>query len=169
MKLKSLLLFALVGVVLVSGTWALISASTSPVTNTFDVVEHDTEIREEISASGQKVIRIENMVEDPAYVRVRLSLSPSDVGVTTSAAGATGEWTEGDDGFWYYLGQLDGKALTSEVTVAVEATGDYADEPFEINVYSESCFAGNKIPANATEDEVLSFIQSEFDKIEVDE
>ncbi len=153
MTLKTLLTFSLVGLVLVGGTVALLTSTTTKVTNTFDVVDHATGINEEVVLNGDsmtKTARVMNETNDPAYVRVRVEVSPEGAGEHVEVVPTWGaNWSEEDEnGFYYYQKALSGMNVTDDSDKTTDMTfvitpDDGFTESFEVNIYSESCYAND--------------------------
>lgn len=142
-----LLVFAIAGV---AGTVALVVATSDPVTNTFKAASLDTDIEEpEGGTPDNKNVSIENKKDSPAYIRVRITVSPEDaatpkyVNTTTDSSGEVKEawYYNQEDGFYYYLAAVPGnhgqtKNIIEGVTVKEGYTAD-----FDVTVYQESCVA----------------------------
>ncbi len=169
MTLKTLLSFSLVGVILVGGTLAILTAQTTRVENTFEVVDHATGIDEEVTIADNKIIktaRVMNETADPAYVRVRLEISPSsvaeDLTITPQLGNNWNDTLETTNGFYYYTEVLSGNTVgddtykTSDISFII--TAPEGTEPFEVIIYSESCFASETNPS-------LEDIQERFNYI----
>lgn len=153
-----LLVFAIAGV---AGTVALVAATSDPVTNTFKAAGLDTDIDEpEGGTPDKKVVTITNKKESPAYIRVRITVSPEGAATPNYNTG-TSKWLDGKDGFYYYYQAVAGNGgETERIIEGVQVKKDYADtqEPFDITVYQESCVA-TKAPGEAVS---LQEIQDAF-------
>lgn len=142
-----LLVFAITGV---AGTVALVAATSAPVTNTFKAAGLDTDIDEpEGGTPAQKVVTITNKKESPAYIRVRITVSPEGAAEPNyknktedpSGLGKALWYYNQNDGFYYYLAAVPGNGgKTSSIIDGVAVTPGYTDD-FDVTVYQESCVA----------------------------
>ena len=114
MKMKSILLLALVAVLLlgtVGGTVAYLVTATGPVENVFIPAEYDTEIDEKFEGTAKSEITVINKGQVNVYVRVAIVGYYVDDTTGKIVASWDGSqvscndgWTEGADGFYYYNG-----------------------------------------------------------------
>lgn len=133
-----LLVFAIAGV---AGTVALAVATSDPVTNTFKAASLDTDITEEGSSPDEKIVTITNQKDSPAYIRVRITVSPENA---TKPLTIKDGWLDGNDGFYYYHQAVEGNGgKTNPIIDSIDVDEDYAKtkEPFDVTVYQESCVA----------------------------
>ena len=161
---------ALVVVIGVGATLALMSSSSNAVTNSFTAADIDTEI-EEVLTNGDKQVSIKNYGPSDAYVRARIMVSgvnPANVEIVASEAeiGTPAAdkvylvmknqtlWVQEDgaaqeDDFYYYLGVLgadkSSKNLLDKVVLGDElaADKDFLDT-FSVTIYHESVLAINQ-------------------------
>lgn len=110
MKMKSVLLLALVAVLLLSavgGTVAYLVAATGPVENVFTPPTYDTDIEEEIKNNQKTSITVKNKGEVDVYVRVAIvgyfvdDQNGNIVAQWEDSPTITTNWTVAD-GFYYY-------------------------------------------------------------------
>lgn len=176
--MKTLLSSLLVALVLVGGTLAYLTASDSPLINTFKLAKVSTEIHEETGVD--KAPQVKNTGESPVYVRAKAVITdlPEGVTVDMNSAYNTDKWEDGNDGFYYYREILQpstdsNPSMTAPLfTIATDESGnsnvkvetDMAvfdiSKPatFSIEVYQEAVLA----PANAQYK--LSDAQAAFNK-----
>ena len=165
---------ALVVVIGVGATLALMSSSSNAVTNSFTAADIDTEI-EEVLTNGDKQVSIKNYGPSDAYVRARIMVSgvnPDNVVIvdevpTTVEANKVylvmqnngnenGKWTKEvansndtySDDFYYYLGVLaenqKSANLLDKVVLGSNLQGDDFLKNFSVTIYHESVLAINK-------------------------
>lgn len=91
-------LLALVMMVAVGATLALMASTSNSVTNTFAAAQVETEIDEDLK-DGNKKVTIENTGKSPVYVRARIMVS----GVAESQVAIVGSETEATDQNKVYL------------------------------------------------------------------
>lgn len=91
-------LLALVMMVAVGATLALMASTSNSVTNTFAAAQVETEIDENLEY-GNKIVTIENTGKSPVYVRARIMVS----GVAESQVAIVGSETEATDQNKVYL------------------------------------------------------------------
>ena len=150
-------LLALVMVVAVGATLALMASSPQFLTNTFAAADVDTEVDESIGEPDVKTVWIENNGKSPVYVRARIMVSgvaENQIVTCTQALydqyEATGElnnnaiylimnnedvWqqsgdsTNAADSYYYYLGVLQPGAATADLmTKVIIPDGDFKKE-----------------------------------------
>ncbi len=173
LTLKTLLLFSLVGVVVVGGTFALLYANTNVVTNLFDPMVHATGIVETVTYTKDTVtkdIKVNNETSDPAYVRVRVEITPANAATLKVDPGTNWSYDEGD-GFYYYLMTLPGNSEGDSLTESLMANATLIEDAdfegeFEISVYSESCYAAEMFIT--VSDENTAAIKAAFTSIDKD-
>lgn len=148
---KSLMLLICVTLLLtfvVSGTVALLVATSDPVTNTFTPVKVDTVIQESVTAGEKSEIKIHNhdgKDQIPVYVRVALSgywaktegegseqrevivrpAKTEDLAFTCSP-----KWVKKEDGYYYYTEELEPGETTDDllgtsIKAAAQTDGSY--------------------------------------------
>lgn len=134
-----LLVFAIAGV---AGTVALAVATSNPVTNTFKAANLDTEITEEGDNPDKKEVTITNQKDSPAYIRVRITVSPENAAEPNYIN--NDKWMNGNDGFFYYSEAVagnGGKTLPIMDKVLVDEEYEKTEADFDVTVYQESCVA----------------------------
>lgn len=165
---------ALVVVIGVGATLALMASPSNAVTNSFTAADIDTEI-EEVLTNGDKQVSITNYGPSDAYVRARIMVSgvnPDNVVIvdevpTTVEANKVylvmqnngnenGKWTKEvansndtySDDFYYYLGVLaenqKSANLLDKVVLGSNLQGDDFLKNFSVTIYHESVLAINK-------------------------
>ena len=90
-----------------------------------------------------------NMTE--ALVRAKLTITNADGATTTVDAATTGDWTEGDDDYYYYNGSLTSNEnidFITSVTIPTSLTNADANKTFNIDVVVETIQKANNA-ANA--------------------
>lgn len=171
---------ALVVVIGVGATLALMASPSNAVTNSFTAADIDTEI-EEIITDGNKQVSIKNHGPSDAYVRARIMVSgvnPANVEIVASEAeiGTPAAdkvylvmknqtlWVQEDgaaqeDDFYYYLGVLgagdSSENLLDKVVLGSNLQGEDFLKNFSVTIYHESVLAINK-PNPVTVDVVKS-------------
>lgn len=149
---KHFLAVSLLMLVLVVGaavTVALGLASTDPVVNTFKAADHETEIEEEVDGTLDKDVTVTNTAEEsPAFIRVRLVVSPEEKAVLKFAPNDSpnvgNSWVDGGDGFYYYTKAVAPGKSTEQLldSVAIKEGTDFeVGETLDVTVYEESCVA----------------------------
>lgn len=159
---------ALVVVIGVGATLALMASPSNAVTNSFTAADIDTEI-EEVLTNGDKQVSITNYGPSDAYVRARIMVSgvnPDDVEIVNDAPETPAAdkvylvmknptlWVQDtnaqeQDDFYYYLGVLakdqKSKNLLDKVVLGdkLAADKDFLDT-FSVTIYHESVLAINK-------------------------
>ena len=153
MKLKNLLrnrkfvitvasVVAILGVT-IGSTYALLTSTTDNLINKFSVGSVDTELKETISGLNKKPY-VTNIGKSDCLVRMRVTISPSDVGIGLDLPGS--DWVK-DGEFYYYQGVLaptkETSPLFTEVTLPSEwyAEGEIMESkfvPFDIGLYQEA-------------------------------
>ena len=150
-------LLALVMVVAVGATLALMASSPQFLTNTFAAADVDTEVDESIGEPDVKTVWIENNGKSPVYVRARIMVSgvaENQIVTCTQAlydryeeAGRlntnaiylimnnegvwkqSGDSTNAADSYYYYLGVLQPGAATADLmTKVIIPDGDFKKE-----------------------------------------
>ncbi len=160
---------ALVVVIGIGATLALMASPSNSVTNSFSAADIDTEIEENI-AEGNKEVSIKNHGPSDAYVRARIMVSgvnPENVEIVSQEPAketvdpntvylvmANPElWVQDtnaqeQDDFYYYLGVLakDQKSanLLEKVVLGSNLQGEDFLNTFSVTIYHESVLAINK-------------------------
>lgn len=149
---KSILRIALsallVAVVLVGGTLAYLVTQTGLLTNTFAVVDIDTEVKEPDPSTGaKKAPYVVNNSNVPVYVRAyavvstdegsSVPVAANDVTIKYDYDGT--EWVyNSEDGYYYYTEAVPANSSTGKLfdDVVVKVTDENAK--FSVYVYHES-------------------------------
>ena len=148
----------------IGGTYAILTASTNNVTNTFKPEVIETEIEEDFSGGNfNKKVTIKNIGPDDAFIRARVTISPEDSRISTVGMDSD-SWTyyqaDGEDEGWYYYRKVvePGKSTTplmEKVEVVKAFEGD-----FDVTVYQEAVGTGSHKANEVVED--VSEIQKFF-------
>lgn len=143
--IRILLSLLLVVVVAVGGTLAYLTATDSPLLNTFTLAEVETEIVEDGSTSADKSAVVKNTGKSPVYVRARVVVSGVDP-TLLDVKYNTSNWQNGGDGFYYYMSILPADPSTKPSTSALFTRVDVdsnvgPDATFSVDVYQESVLA----------------------------
>lgn len=188
----------LIGIVGVGSTMALLSATSNSVINTFASGAVNTHIEEEVDdqpvQANTEILKQPVIVNDGpsnAFIRARITISPSTAGVTL----LTGTWdkldgsdkkftkksevydgtefkTNGDwiysDGYFYYAKPVsanptDNQNVTSSLFDAVVLA-----ESADVTIYQESVFSGQYEPGERVsekDDECVKIIKAFFDDV----
>ena len=86
----------------------------------------------------EKDVKVRNTGSVPCYIRVYAALS--DTAIPAHMDFDTKDWTQADDGYWYYAGIVEPGADTSSLFTKV-TIGDIETESqktFDIIIYAES-------------------------------
>ena len=86
-----------------------------------------------------------------ALVRAKLTITNADGAATTVDAATTGDWTEGDDDYYYYNGSLTANEnidFITSLTIPTSLTNADANKTFNIDVVVETIQKANNA-ANA--------------------
>lgn len=137
-------------------TVALAMVNTDPLTNSFSIGEIDTEIYEEDVTATDGVInkepQVKNNSNNPALVRVRMVISPSNM-ITVSKDGQDSKanliinsayWTYNEDGYYYYKTVLKGNEKTqplfTQIKGIINSDNKFINEKdaFNVTIYQES-------------------------------
>jgi alternate signal-mediated exported protein len=166
-----------------SSTYAILKAQTNTVNNTFGLEQINTHIDEpdfpgqevKPGASIKKDVKIVNDGPSDAFIRARVTISPSNVGITTSyvekdEAGNVTKTAELGDGWeynksdgWYYYKKV---VPVDESTTALFTTvtlPDDLNQNFDLTVYQEAVGTGS-YTVNSTDIKVEK-IKDLFDNI----
>lgn len=160
-------LLALVMMVAVGATLALMASTSNSVTNTFAAAQVETEIEEGGLDMGNKEVAIVNNGKSPVYVRARIMVSgvaERQVAIVGSETEATdqnkvylvmenqSQWQQADasaeDNYYYYLNVLEPNQRTPNLLTKVVIPGEALKtklkemgEKFSVTVYHESVLA----------------------------
>lgn len=139
----------------VAGTYAILTDVTGPVVNAFTGEEIKTHI-DEPKFKGQEVkpgtdirkdVKIVNDGPSDAFIRARVTISPSDVGVITEGMGENWEYNEADG--WYYYKKVVPEVATETIdnkTTSLFTTVKLPEnlkENFDVTVYQEAVGTGH--------------------------
>lgn len=159
-------------------TMALLSATTGQLTNTFELGNVTTEVKEEFKQASayvfDKTPRVVNTGENDCYVRVRVTMSPKEQ--LEISGWDTTNWVYNEtDGYYYYqhvlkadpAGGSNGDTTTNLfTTVKVKEEYQATIESFEVTVYQEAVQAKlNAADGSYTED--MMTIWAAYDSNEV--
>lgn len=137
MKMKSILLLALVAVLLlgtVGGTVAYLVTATGPVENIFTPPTYNTDIEETIKGDQKTSITVTNYGEVEVYVRVAIvgyyvdNTTGNIVAPWNGQVSCNDGWTEGADGFYYY----------NSIVQPNQSTGNLLANPISADTTSHS-------------------------------
>lgn len=170
-------LLALVMMVAVGATLALMASTSNSVTNTFAAAQVETEIEEDLTNNNKKVT-IENTGKSPVYVRARIMVSGVDpntqLEIVSDEDQATNEnkvylvmpntdkWQQADtsakDNYYYYLNVLEPNQRTPNLLTKVVIPGEALrtklkemGEKFSVTVYHESVLAIDTTKTNVND------------------
>lgn len=156
-KTALILSLCLIFALAVGTTFALLKASTDPVTNTFTAAKSGTHIDEELEGSQKTSIKVQNTGTAVSYVRVKLvmnwvdesgNVSATPVNITPSI---TDNWFL-KDGIYYYKMPVAPDGKTENLLKADSPITEPADKPagchLEVTVLAESIQAA---PSKAVE------------------
>lgn len=165
---------ALVVIIGIGATLALMASPSNSVTNSFSAADIDTEIEEKGLTEGDKQVSIKNYGPSDAYVRARIMVSgvkPENVKIVSAApetpdadkvylvmknnGSAVKQWTKKDsdnntysDDFYYYLDVLtkdeSSKNLLEKVVLGKDLQGEDFLNTFSVTIYHESVLAINQ-------------------------
>lgn len=180
-------ILALVMIIGVGATLALMSAPSNSVTNSFSAAEIDTEI-EETTTNGDKQVSIKNYGPSDAYVRARIMVSgvnPENVKIvdTEPAEGAVdpntvylvmenngnenSKWTKEDsdnntysDDFYYYLGVLKKDKSSAKLLEKVVLGSNLQNKDF-LDTFSVTIYHESVLAIDKTAD--LVTVKAAFD------
>lgn len=145
-KTALILSLCLIFALAVGTTFALLKASTDPVTNTFTAAKSDIKIDEDVTGGQKKSIIVQNTGTAVSYVRVKLVMNwvsgdgktisgePVNIDVTYD----TTKWFE-QDGIYYYKMPVAAKGETTNL-LQTPITQDAAPVGYhlEVTVLAES-------------------------------
>lgn len=146
------LLLAVAAAIVMAGiftsvTYAFFTGATENVVNKFSVGSVETEIIEEIVDLGKKP-SVKNCGQSDCLVRMRVTISPNDTGITLDLPGS--DWEKHGE-FYYYKGVLPAGGVTSPLFTTVTLPDSWYEQenpqkaileerfiPFEIGLYQEA-------------------------------
>ncbi len=148
--LVSLAVILLVGVV---GTLALLKTQSGPVENTFVPGNVSVTVHEEkFDATTKEGVYIKNTGNVDAYIRVAIIPTWEDgngnpVGVSASlddltiSWGSSDKWKKGEDGFWYYISPVPAgdstENLIASATVKTDSAGYNAGYKMNLQILAQ--------------------------------
>lgn len=165
-------------------TLAYAKTQSNVLTNTFTAGSVETVIEEELpkpqGSDIEKAPYVKNTGENDALVRMRVTMTPSDlVNKLDIKLEMNTNWTYKDDGYYYYnkilkSGEISEPLFTKVTGNDIIVDGKYSDEleGLEIAVYHEAIQnlvkdkKGNMIQASTGIDAAASQIWSVFDSLE---
>ena len=180
---------ALVVIIGIGATLALMSSSSNAVTNSFTAADIDTEIEETIT-DGNKMVSITNNGPSDAYVRARIMVSgvnPENVVVVNTEpekgtveanpntvylvmknnGSAVKQWTKKDsdnntysDDFYYYLGVLKKDQSSTNLLEKVVLGSNLQGEDF-LNTFSVTIYHESVLAIDKTAN--LATVKAAFD------
>ena len=156
-KTALILSLCLIFALAVGTTFALLKASTAPVTNTFTAAKSGTDIVEELDGNQKKSIVVKNTGTAVSYVRVKLvmnwvdesgNVSATPVNITVDYDNTT--WCE-QGGSYYYTkpGAANGGETTNLLKTPITQGTAPAGYHLEVTVLAESIQAA---PSKAVTD-----------------
>lgn len=180
---------ALVVVIGVGATLALMASPSNAVTNSFTAADIDTEI-EEVLTNGDKQVSIKNYGPSDAYVRARIMVSgvnPANVEIVNAVPATVeankvylvmqnngnenGKWTKENsetnetysDNFYYYLGVL-GAGDSSKNLLDKVVLGDKlaADKDF-LDTFSVTIYHESVLAINKPVEVTVNTVKDSFD------
>lgn len=184
-------ILALVVIIGVGATLALMSSSSNAVTNSFTAADIDTEI-DEVLDNGNKQVSITNNGPSDAYVRARIMVSgvnPENVEIVAQEpttvdpntvylvmknnGSAVKQWTKKDsdnntysDDFYYYLGVLEAnnpsKNSSANLLEKVVLGKDLQGEDF-LNTFSVTIYHESVLAINQPESITVGVVKDSFD------
>ena len=180
---------ALVVIIGVGATLALMSSSSNAVTNSFTAADIDTEI-DEVLDNGNKQVSITNNGPSDAYVRARIMVSgvnPGNVVIvdkvpTTVEANKVylvmqnngigdKQWTKEDsntngnysDDFYYYLGVLAENQKSTNLLDKVVLGKTLAEDTDFLNTFSVTIYHESVLAINQPESITVGVVKDSFD------
>ncbi|MCR0335992.1 hypothetical protein MKA38_08955 [[Clostridium] innocuum] len=144
---KWCLVFLLAGIVLMMVPFSIAYLThVETRENRITIGQNDVMIEEEFTPPKQwqpdavykKDVKVRNTGSVPCYIRVYAALS--DTAIPAHMDFDTKDWTQADDGYWYYAGIVEPGAVTSSLFTKV-TIGDIEEEQrktFDIILYAES-------------------------------
>ena len=183
-------ILALVMIIGVGATLALMSAPSNPVTNSFSVAEIDTEIEEKGLTEGNKQVSIKNYGPSDAYVRARIMVSgvnPENVVIVASEeeieapeantvylvmqnnGNESNKWTKEvadnngtySDDFYYYLGVLAKDESSANLLEKVVLGETLAEDTEFLDTFSVTIYHESVLAIDKTAN--LATVKAAFD------
>ena len=178
---------ALVVVIGIGATLALMASPSNSVTNSFSAADIDTEI-EEVLTDGDKQVSIKNYGPSDAYVRARIMVSgvnPANVEIVAQEpttvdpntvylvmqnnGNESNKWTKEvadsndtySDDFYYYLGVLAENESSKKLLKKVVLGSNLQGEDFLKNEFSVTIYHESVLAINKTAD--LATVKAAFD------
>lgn len=185
---------ALVVIIGVGATLALMASPSNSVTNSFSAADIDTEIEENL-AGGNKEVSIHNYGPSDAYVRARIMVSgvnPDNVEIVSQEptketveanpntvylvmknnGSAVKQWTKKDsdnntysDDFYYYLGVLAENQKSEKLLEKVVLGKDLQGEDF-LNTFSVTIYHESVVATNQPETITIDTVMGVFNAAE---
>ena len=156
----------------ISGTYAILTAQTKEVVNAFELEDVNTRIDEDIppdqvveaDTTLTKKVTIINDGPADAFIRARVTVSPSGTATVTDLAEVTKDdaWVDGGDDWYYYMKVVPAGKATTELFTTVKTAADL-NENFDVTVYQEAVGTGS-YTVNSTDIKVEK-IKDLFDNI----
>lgn len=181
---------ALVVIIGIGATLALMASPSNSVTNSFSAADIDTEI-EEVLTDGNKMVSIKNYGPSDAYVRARIMVSgvnPENVEIVSEEPvegdvaadtvylvmqnNGTGDkqWTKEDsdtngnysDDFYYYLDVLTKDESSKNLLKKVVLGSNLQGEDF-LNTFSVTIYHESVLAINQPESITVDIVEDSFD------
>lgn len=130
----------------ISGTYAILTASTGKVTNSFKPEVIETEIKENLDAENLgKEVWIHNIGPDDAFIRARVTISPGDVAEWKykNPDNDIRYWEDGGDGWYYYKKVVPVDGNTQQLMSKVVLLDPNFEGDFDVTVYQEAVGTGS--------------------------
>ena len=170
---KSLILLASLAIILlvgVGGTLALLIAGDGPVKNTFVPGNVSVTVQETFTDTAKTNVSIGNTGTVDAYIRVAIIPTWEDdagnpVGVSASLndldiSWGSSNWQKGTDGFWYYISPVAAgnstKNLIASATVNTDSIGYNAGYKMNLQILAQGIQADG-VDSNGEKPVVLSW------------
>ena len=180
-------ILALMVVIGIGATLALMASPSNSVTNSFSAADIDTEIEEKGLTEGDKQVSIKNYGPSDAYVRARIMVSgvkPENVKIVSAApetpdadkvylvmknnGSAVKQWTKKDsdnntysDDFYYYLDVLTKDESSKNLLKKVVLGKDLQGEDFLKNEFSVTIYHESVLAIDKTAN--LATVKDSFD------
>lgn len=180
---------ALVVIIGVGATLALMASPSNSVTNSFSAADIDTEIEENL-AGGNKEVSIHNYGPSDAYVRARIMVSgvnPKNVKIVSAApetpdadkvylvmqnnGNENGKWTKEvansndtySDDFYYYLDVLTKDESSKNLLEKVVLGKTLAEDQDFLNTFSVTIYHESVLAINQPESITVDVVKDSFD------
>lgn len=145
-KRTGIMALSLAGIILCAAgivTLAVLLSKTGELVNTFEPGNVTTEVREEFEPTETATVFrkepvVANTGKNACYVRVRVTASPEEQ--LEIGGWDRQNWTEKEDGYYYYNKALESGESTTPLFKEVSVKKEYEEtiEGFEVNVYQEA-------------------------------